>query len=189
MAVLLEGISVIVIRARIDDAYPGGWTGFVADSPNQTLCADSEVARVGFMVPADVDWFLERLRRAGLVDVIDDCFVDCVVVDQILGPMRECPWLECATGEIPDGTVTACWLLGSEPGTVEVPEGWTWKGSLSEKPHFAPADQVAHSFEFLRHEDGVDVFLDRLTGKVGYVGRTSDAPIVPPSPRAAKDRN
>ena len=48
MAVLVEAISVIVRRDAINRSYDGGWAGFLSHVPNNTLCADHELARVGF---------------------------------------------------------------------------------------------------------------------------------------------
>jgi hypothetical protein len=44
MAILVEGISVIARRKTIEEKYPEGWAGFVRDVPNNTLCADEEIA-------------------------------------------------------------------------------------------------------------------------------------------------
>ncbi len=41
MAVLVEGISVIVRMDRINDTYPGGREGFESDCPNQTLIKEA----------------------------------------------------------------------------------------------------------------------------------------------------
>jgi len=46
MTVLVEGISVIIKREVIERKFPGGWQDFVKDVPNQTLCADDELARI-----------------------------------------------------------------------------------------------------------------------------------------------
>ena len=62
MAVLIEGISVIVRRDAIESRYRSGWDGFVADVPSATFCADEEIARVGFMHPVDVEAFIEGLQ-------------------------------------------------------------------------------------------------------------------------------
>ena len=32
MAVLIEAISVVVRRNRIDELFPGGWDGFISDT-------------------------------------------------------------------------------------------------------------------------------------------------------------
>lgn len=51
MAVLVEGISAVIRRKAIDAKLAGGWPRFVAEVPNATLCADDNLARVGFMSP------------------------------------------------------------------------------------------------------------------------------------------
>ena len=58
MSVLVEGISVIIKRKKIDEMFPGGWDAFVEDVPNRTLCADDELARVGFMSSPDAEAFI-----------------------------------------------------------------------------------------------------------------------------------
>ena len=55
MAVLVEAISVIVRVDSINEKFPGGWIGFKDHVPNQTLCADNELARVGFIKALDDD--------------------------------------------------------------------------------------------------------------------------------------
>ena len=66
MAVLIEAISVVVRADELLKKFPGGWDAFKAIVPNQTLCADNEIVRVGFMVPQDVESFIKRLQRVGL---------------------------------------------------------------------------------------------------------------------------
>ena len=56
MAFLVEAISVIVRCDAIERAYETGWDGFLEDVPNRTLCADPELARVGFMHPDNVQF-------------------------------------------------------------------------------------------------------------------------------------
>jgi hypothetical protein len=67
MVVLIEAISVVIRRNEIEASYPGGWKSFAADAPNSTLCADSQLARVGFMQPSDVQAYVSELERSGLV--------------------------------------------------------------------------------------------------------------------------
>ena len=47
MAVLAEGISVIVRFDAIARLMEDDWAKFVAIVPNQALCCDNELARVG----------------------------------------------------------------------------------------------------------------------------------------------
>ena len=69
MAVLVEAISVIVRRDAIDRRFSGGWREFLNAVPNNTFCADEDLARVGFMTPQDVEAFVRRLDCGGLTFV------------------------------------------------------------------------------------------------------------------------
>ena len=62
MAVLVEAISVVVRRVAIDRAFDDGWKAFVSRVPNATLCADDQLARVGFMDLKAVENFLKGFR-------------------------------------------------------------------------------------------------------------------------------
>ena len=184
MAVLVEAISVIVRRDAIDAKYPGGWEAFVEDTPNATLCYDDEIARVGFMAPSDIGTFVNHLERHGLRSLEDGKAVDLAVADQQQGLATECDWLEFGRIELGDsGKVSACWLFEGPrmgyglhmPGTsmqIATPPGWQFEGSLSQKFGFVPSGQENKRLEFLRNQNGVDVFIDLTTGKEVYVGRT-----------------
>ena len=62
MAVLVEALSVIIRLAAIEHVYEDGWSSFVELVPSQMLCADDDLARVGFMLPDAVGDFLEKLK-------------------------------------------------------------------------------------------------------------------------------
>jgi len=177
MAVLVEAVSVIIRRNRIVSQYPGGWKGFVADCPNGTLCADSDLARVGFMTPADVESFCHRLERCGLLFMRDGSAIDFSTVDQLRGPITHCEWLEYGHVDVDGHRVAACRLVGSEDAHVVTPDGWRYENSLSGGYGFVPTGATNKSLAFLRHENGVDVYLNRLTGKEVYVGRTGELPL------------
>src|SRR5262245_36984742 len=113
MAVLVEGISVIVRRDSVEARYSGGWDQFVADVPNRTFCADSEVARIGFMAPDDVAAFIDFLEKRGLVFLEDGEALDFCVCDQQSGPTCECPWVEFGQIEFDNYRVAAARLAGS----------------------------------------------------------------------------
>lgn len=149
MAVLVEGISVIVRRDAIESKYRGGWSAFVDDVPNPTLCADDEVVRIGFMAPPDVGAYVQRLERNGLRFL--DCGkpVDLAIADQQEGLTTECDWLEFGKLEFgTSGKVSACWFF-DEPRmcaglhfrasmTLATPPGWSFEGSLSQEFGFVP---------------------------------------------------
>ena len=106
------------------------WGRFVADAPNSTLCADGELAHVGFMAPEAVRDFVLRLERRGMRYLENGAARDVVVVDQQRGPMVACDWVEFAHVNL-DGDagkrVAACQRKGSTLAQVVCPEGWPSK--------------------------------------------------------------
>ena len=184
MAVLVEAISVIVRRDSIESKYRGGWVGFVNDSPNSTLCADDEIARVGFMDPSDVRSFVFNLEREGLTFLSDGKAVDLAVADQQRGLSTECEWLEFGRLRFGEkGEISACWFfdgprhgagLHMEGRTMQLatPEGWRFEDSLSRSFGFEPTERSGGHMKFIRSEDGFDVYLDLASGDEVFVART-----------------
>lgn len=174
MAVIVEGISVIVRCESIEASYPGGWEGYVKDAPNQTFCTDELLARVGFMARFDVGTFISRLAGLGFEFVRDDKAIDVCVVDQHQGPTSWCDWLEYGHMDILGTTdrVAACWAVGDTRLEFAVPDGWNFQNSLTRDHNFIPNENVRERLELIRHENGVDVFRDRSSGKEVYMGRT-----------------
>jgi len=175
MAILIEGISVVIRAEALLKKYRGGWNAFLAIVPNNTLCSDNELTRVGFMTPQDVGAFVNKLEQAGLEFLRSGNAVDLVVVDQLRGSTTPCNWIEF--GHINMGAngnkVAACRLTGSQLMQIVTPDGWKYEGSLSASHGFVANEDVNKNLEFLRSENGVDVYLDKNTGKEVYVGRTS----------------
>lgn len=144
MAVLVEGISVIVRRDSVEKSLHGGWPSFLELVPNSTLCFDNELARVGFMSPADVEDFVNTLTKLGMQVFSGNQFKDAAVVDQLNGPTMEAPWLEF--GKLPcddeRNRVSACWFFEGEriaaglhfkslEISLALPRGWIYEKSLS----------------------------------------------------------
>ena len=192
MAVLVEAISVIVRRDAIDRLYDGGWLGFISHVPNATLCTDGQLARVGFMDPKEVKTFVDHLQSEGLEFLTRGACVDIAIVDQQKGLTMPCEWLEFARLPMDqtDGHVGACWLFeGSRiaagihlPGKsfeFATPDGWKYEGSLSERFVLVPDDDFDERFEFLRTEQGIDVFRDTTTGKELFKPRIENK--IPPN--------
>ena len=175
MAVLIEAISVVIRLVTIESRYPGGWAAFVADAPNQTLCADENLARFGFMQPSDMERFVAHLKQYGIEYIKDGIAQDLVVVDQQRGPLASCPWIEfghVSIGSAESHPVAAARISGDTLNKVITPDGWDFNGSLSQTFGFVPAGHENKSLRFLRHEDGIDVYFNEMTGKEVYVGRT-----------------
>jgi len=177
MAVLIEAVSVVLKRDVINEKYPGGWNAFKEEVPNQTLCAVSEIARVGFMSPVDVETYIKSLEKIGFIYLNEGKAVDIVVVDQQRGLAAPCDWAYFGTGNL-DGDsskrVAGCQATAGTDDPLITPEGWRYEGSLSQTFAFAPAEHMDKSLKFIRHEDGIDVYYNLLTGKEVYLGRTSE---------------
>ena len=144
MAVLIEAISVVVKCEAIEEKFDGGWKAFVDSIPNATFCSDGELARIGFLDPADVQTYIGFLEASGLQIIADSEFIDGAVIDQQHGPTLRCDWLEFAKLNFAErGKVSACWLfegpricsglhLRSTQMSLATPSGWIYEGSLSE---------------------------------------------------------
>jgi len=57
---------------------------------------------------------------------------------------------------------------------VVTPPGWEFDGSLSSTFGFVPSEHAEKGMQFRRHENGLDVYFNPLTGKEVYVGRTGE---------------
>ena len=71
--------------------------------------------------------------------------------------------------------VAACWLVGSQVKQVVTPPDWKFEGSLSSTFAFVPSKHAAKGMKYLRHENGLDVYLNPITGQEMYVGRTGES--------------
>ncbi|MSR07358.1 MAG: hypothetical protein EXR93_09885 [Gemmatimonadetes bacterium] len=178
MAVLIEGISVVVRRVRIDECYPDGWHSFVRDVPNATLCADPHIARVGFMTPDDARRFVDLLGIRGLRFAEDQEATDLAVVDQLSGVIGICSWLEFGHVTLRTNRVSACRLKGDDELTLATPQGWVWEKSLSREGVFSSSAEVGDRFFRLQSDGGVETHLDLKTGRELFLGRAfhDDAP-------------
>ena len=176
MAVLIEAISVVIRTEALLKKYPGGWNAFLTIVPNKTICSDNELTRVGFMTPQDVGAFINKLQQAGLEFLRSENAVDLAVVDQLRGPTTPCDWLEFGHINMSSNgnKVATCRLAGSQSIQIATPNGWKYEGSLSASHGFVSNEDAHKNLEFLRNENGVDVFLDKTSGKEVYVGRTSN---------------
>lgn len=144
----------------------------MADAVNDTLCADSDIARLGFMHPNDVGAFIRRLERHGFVFRDSaGAAVDVVVVDQREGPATPCSWIEFFRHEVPGGVVSAARLAGSHEEGLFCPDGWEFENSLSHRFRFYPNAEKDENLEFVRQEHAVSVFRDRRTGQEVYLTR------------------
>ena len=155
MAVLVEGISVLIRKDSIQNKISGGDASFRRLIPNSTFCEDDQLARVGFLNPADVESFVDELENAGLTFMEDGRPSDIAICDQQRGLTTECDWLEFGRLSMEDGKVGAAWMfegksiaagihMSSKNMELATPLGWRFKDSLSEKFQFVPDGESRH---------------------------------------------
>ncbi len=70
----------------------------------------------------------------------------------------------------PERRVLAVRLKGSRQQLVYTPDEWTFERSLSRSFGFAPEEHVDRSLTFVRHENGLDVYLNAVTSTEVCVG-------------------
>lgn len=168
MAVLIEAISVVIRADSLLRKFPGGWDGFKSHLPNETMCADNEIVRVGFMSLQDTESFVKLLTHSGLTHLQDGHAIDLAVADQIHGLASHCSWLEFGhanLGNNPKQRIAVCRLVGSNSMQVVTPPTWKFDGSLSHSYGFAPTEHSDKSLKYLRHENGLDVYLNTVLAK------------------------
>ncbi len=172
MAVLIEGISLVIRRQAIAANLPGGWQAFVRIVPNQTLCADPEIARVGFMALDDAQQFVAILQGRGFTFLRGGAAVDIAPVDQLAGLKAPASWLEFGYVNL-DGNgprVAACRLKGSLISEIVLPPGWTHAESLTSNFTYVPSNQIAERLESVEQDGGLDTYRDRARETTAYVG-------------------
>lgn len=171
MAVLIEAISIVIKIKALEAIFVGRRQDFMALIPNQTLCMDGDIARIGFMTPIGTENFIRVLVNEGLQYLHENVAQDLVVVDQQAGLMAPCDWLTVGHAHLDQGKgprVMVASLKDSPARELVTPDQWQYPGSLSQTFAFVPNRQVEKCLHFLRKEDGMDVYFNELTGKEAY---------------------
>ena len=174
MAVLIEAITVVVRKETINEKYPGGLAQYIQDCPNRTLCMDKDIVRVGFMTSEDAKEFVNNLEDLGFTLFTDGHFDEIALVDQFEGFALPCDWLEFtnSAGGKNIRRISACKIKGAPVDCVSLPAGWDYETSLSKRTSVFNPNDIDNNMIFLRHEDGVDFYLDAITGEESWVRRT-----------------
>lgn len=167
MAVLVEGISVVIRCRAILEKYVGGQEAFVAELPNDSLCADGELAALSFMTPTSVQAYVGLLEQRGLRYVDDHQAVDLVVVDQNTGLRAGCAWAAFGHSFLNDHPERKISICIHEPTVVDqvvLPHNWSYEHSLYAAGVHVP-EQLPEHFKHARREHGHDVYVDQRTGE------------------------
>jgi Tfp pilus assembly protein PilF len=174
MAVLIEAINVVVQLETLRQRYPGGIEAYQDACPNRSFCADDHLARIGFLQPSEMESFAGKLEELGLIAIKDGACADFAIVDQVQGPIAPCDWFEW--GRHADG-FNLCWLAGTKPGTVVVPQGWTLEDSLNIDAIVSRDEsRDRDGLEFVREGDELDVYRDPEMGQEVYMTKTATPP-------------
>ncbi len=176
MAVLIEGLNVIVRCETASRLYPDGVQGMARDCPNNTFCTDGSLARIGFMSIADARRFIANLEGYGLTYSVNGECMDIALASAEEGVEWNCRWF--GIDQHPKGYFFG-WMAGKDPGDVAAPSGHDLD-DYERKIHYISNEDLKKYFEFLGEENGVREYLDRRNGQKLYIGRTTslDAEIV-----------
>jgi tetratricopeptide (TPR) repeat protein len=181
MAVLVEALSVIARRNRLDAIYPGGSAQYVADCPNSTACADAHLVRIGFMDPSEARAHIERMKRLGFIHLDEDgAAQEVLVIDQVQGPLSPCSWIEVGHVTVDGNSLAVARLAGDESLTLFTPPGWTYAQSLTKSNRFVPQRNATDELKFLRKQDGLYAYFDCHSGQKFFTS-------APPSPSQVAD--
>jgi tetratricopeptide repeat protein len=167
VGVLIEGVNVVIRNATVEERLDGGMNEYERRCPNSEFCTDGEICRVGFMVPSDARAYIETLGSLGFCPPTPLGSPDVALIIQPDGLVFPCDWLDIGSVEIGDGqSAEMAWLKGTMPSTLVAPPNWT-PGSLRQV-----SSEQLREHEFLGSENGVEIFRNKATGEVFYVGRT-----------------
>lgn len=175
MAVLVEAISVVVKCESIVKNFVGGTEAFFAALPNKTLCSDGELACVNFMVPADVQKYVQYLISHGLLFKDGEKPIDIIVVDQMRGITTICDWADFGQTDWandPGKPVSVCCARPTKVSHVVVPEGWSFDKSLSANYKYINGENIPKNLKFHRREGNLDILYDENTKQEFFVRRS-----------------
>ena len=173
MAILIEGVTVVVPVVSLHTRFPGGLSAFEQQAPNATYRSDGIVAGISFMVLADAWVFVRTLVGHGFVDPSATRSSDVAVVDQQAGFLAPCDWLnmDITTCNLPDGSpfpAVIVWMGATRPTTFAAPDGWSPRTMVR-----IADDDLEKNYELVkvdRHPEGrgaVVAYRHRETGRMG----------------------
>jgi hypothetical protein len=190
MPIIVEALSVVVTDEVVQSKLKGGVKAFLKMVPNNTHCTDGVLHRVGFMVPADVQEFVQVLQGAGLCMMYKNRFLDVAVVDMLMGPTMACSWLGFGRQKFfqdmrqfrhceEDFSIAWHMPVGSPYGIpvdskgaykIAVPADWSPDKAIYSN-NFIPKVKLEERLISLGNIGGITRFWDSTSGDIVYIGR------------------
>jgi hypothetical protein len=136
MAVLVEGICLLLRCDSVERLYPGGVASLAAACPAEAVCADDDLMALTFDDSDAAEDYLAELEQFGFRHLRHDMAVDAVLADPFVGPVSPCGWAEYGQATVEsnaDMRVATCAMPGTDTDQLCVPKGWRFKGSRSEE--------------------------------------------------------
>ncbi|MDD9947043.1 MAG: hypothetical protein OXU20_38730 [Myxococcales bacterium] len=143
MAVLIEGVCLLLRCDAVERHYPGGVPALAAACTAEAVCADDDLMSLTFDDFDAAEEYLAELEQYGLRHLVDGMAGDAVLADPHIGPVSPCAWAEYSQAVVsadPQQRVAVCTMPGSEVATLCVPVGWRIAGSRSESLALADDD-------------------------------------------------
>ncbi len=166
MGVLIEAVNVVIRNETVESRLAGGMQEYKRRCPNRTFCMDSHVCRVGFMTTADAAFYIENLVSLGFRPPTPEGSPEVALISQDKGFDYPCGWLELGRVPLGDGrSVEVAWLRGTGFSELMAPPQWT-----PGKIHPVRPEEL----EFLESKGSVNIFRNKATGELAYVGRTDE---------------
>jgi hypothetical protein len=135
MAVLVEGVCLLLRCEAVERHYPGGVKALAAADVAEAVCADDDLMALTFDDSDAAEDFLAELEEYGLRHLVHDMAADAVLADPFVGPVSPCGWAEYGQATVesdPNKRVALCAMPGTDMSRLCVPKGWRFRGSRSE---------------------------------------------------------
>lgn len=169
MAVLVEGYSVIINKARaLENQEALNALAAVEETLHpMAVCSDEHLLRVGFMALAQANEFLAALENAGLhlktIENGTEIAQDVVKLTQFGELEIPCPWLSVKFTKLKDDTLICLASLKSEEQTktVALPKHWSLDTSILKRFHDERTHYMQETYEHLRSESMQDIYWDK----------------------------
>ena len=192
MPVFCEALSVIIKIESINARFKGGWDSFLEIIPNETFCADGEIARVGFMSLENAMQFLKLLDSRGLKynPLINDiALYDAREIFIKLKPdfsdyseSKDCKWLQAGRPiSFNDNDPLMCWMIKPGQKRGEITDEQLDACSFPDNVNIEKEDSArmyhaedTRKLKYLRTEDGLDVYWDGDKQKEVYTTSDND---------------